>query len=235
MRVRRLLRSVVVVAMGAWGVLLGPAVPLASAEPAPCPDVEVIFARGTAEPPGVGGVGQAFVDAVRAQAGPRSVNVYPVNYAASDNFADPLGLARTVVDGIRDEGSRMQFMAANCPNTKLILGGYSQGAVVTGFVTSAAVPAGVPAELVPAPLSPEIADHVAAVVLFGKPSAAFMSQYGAPVINIGPLYADKTIELCAAGDTICEQVPGGGPTLSHALYPLNGMVGQGAAFAVGRL
>ncbi|MDT5225019.1 MAG: cutinase, partial [Mycobacterium sp.] len=31
-----------------------------------CPDVEVVFARGTTEPPGVGGIGQAFVDSVRS-------------------------------------------------------------------------------------------------------------------------------------------------------------------------
>ena len=35
---------------------------LPSAAANPCPDVEVVFARGTTEPPGVGGVGQAFVD-----------------------------------------------------------------------------------------------------------------------------------------------------------------------------
>ena len=35
---------------------------LPSAAADPCPDVEVVFARGTTEPPGVGGVGQAFVD-----------------------------------------------------------------------------------------------------------------------------------------------------------------------------
>ena len=32
-----------------------------------CPDVEVVFARGTFEPPGVGATGQAFVDALRAR------------------------------------------------------------------------------------------------------------------------------------------------------------------------
>lgn len=235
MRIRRLLRANVAAAIGVWGVLLGAAVPPASAEPAPCPDVEVVFARGTGEPPGVGGVGQAFVDAVRAQAGGKSVNVYPVNYPASGNFADRMEIARTVVDGIRDEGSRMKFMAASCPDTKMVLGGYSQGAVVSGFVTSAAVPAGVPADLVPAPLAPDVAENVAAVVLFGTPSGEFLRQFDAPTINIGPLYADKTLELCAPGDTICEGVFGGGPTLAHALYPVNGMVGQGAAFAVSRL
>ncbi len=60
---------------------------------------------------------------------------------------------------------------------------------MAGFVTSAAGPDGVPAEFVPAPMPPEVADHVAAVALFGKPSAEFMRQYGAPPIAIGPLYA----------------------------------------------
>ena len=36
--------------------------PAAAAEP--CPDVQVIFARGTFEPAGVGVTGQAFVDAL---------------------------------------------------------------------------------------------------------------------------------------------------------------------------
>ena len=36
--------------------------PVADAKP--CADVEVVFARGSDEPPGVGKVGQAFVDAL---------------------------------------------------------------------------------------------------------------------------------------------------------------------------
>ena len=232
---RQLVRAVVVVALGGWGALLGAAVPIAAAEPStPCPDIEVIFARGTGEAPGVGGVGQAFVDAVRAQAGGRSVAVHPVDYAASGNFSDRMEIARTVAGGVDDEGSRIEFMAANCPDTKLVLGGYSQGAVVTGFVTSDVVPAGVPADLVPEPLPADVADNVAAVVLFGKPSGEFLQRYSAPSAAIGPRYADKTLELCAPGDTICEGVFGGGPTLAHGLYPVNGMVGQGAAYAISR-
>src|SRR5215510_9081771 len=61
------------------------AVPVAGA--APCPDVEIVFARGTTEPPGVGGIGQAFVDSLRSQAGGRSVGVYAVNYPASNDFS----------------------------------------------------------------------------------------------------------------------------------------------------
>jgi cutinase len=207
--------------------------PTASA--GPCPDVEIIFARGTGEAPGVGGVGQAFVDAVRSQAGDRSVAVYPVNYAASGDFNDRAGVVRTVSDGVRDESNHIQATAQNCPNTRMVLGGYSQGAAVTGFTTADTPPAGVPASEVPPPMPPGVADHVAAVALFGKPSPAFLQTFGAPSIDIGPLYAPKITDLCAPGDTICDDSPGGAPSVAHALYPVDGLVTQAATFVVGRL
>jgi cutinase len=213
--------------------LLGAAAPSASAQP--CPDVEVVFARGTGEPPGVGGIGQAFVDALRSQAGPKSVGVYAVNYAASSDFSNGMDFALTVVDGIRDASNHVESMAVNCPNTRMVLGGFSQGAVVAGFVTSAAIPEGVPAAFVPAPMPPDVANHVAAVVLLGKPSDRFMQDIGAPRIAIGPLYVPKTIDLCAPGDTICNGAPVGGPTAAHGAYAVNGMVGQAAGFAASRL
>ncbi|MEW5809273.1 MAG: cutinase family protein [Actinomycetota bacterium] len=200
-----------------------------------CPDVEVVFARGTSEQAGVGGVGQAFVDAVRAQAAPRSVGVYAVNYAAANNFDQREDIARTVIDGVRDEADHVQSMAADCPDTRMVLGGYSQGAVVSGFTTSDTVPAMIPTAVAPRPMPPEVADHVAAVVLFGTPSGEFLDRYGAPAITIGSRYADKTLQLCAQGDTICSGAPDGGPTVAHALYSVNGMVNEGAAYAVGRL
>ncbi len=225
--------SIVGVAVAAvTGALIATPLPSAAAEP--CPDVEVVFARGTGEPPGVGGVGQSFVDAVRAQAAGKSVSAYPVNYAASGDFANTTAFAQTVIDGVRDAGSHVQSTAANCPDTRIVLGGYSQGAAVAGFVTSAEVPPGVPAAAVPAPLPRDVADHVAAVVLFGKPSDAWTSRYGAPAITVGPAYAAKTTELCAQGDTICDGTPGGQPSFAHALYPVNGMVGDAATFAVSR-
>ena len=209
--------------------------PIPSTSAQPCPDVDVVFARGTSEPPGVGGVGQAFVDAVRSQVGGRSVSVYPVNYPASSDFASGIQFAATVIEGIRDAGAHVQDMAANCPNTRIVLSGFSQGAVVAGFVTSAVIPEGVPAAAVPAPMAPEVANHVAAVALFGKPSDQFMRDVGAPPIVIGPLYVPKTIDLCASDDTICNGAPPGAPNIAHALYPVNGMVNQAAAFAVSRL
>jgi hypothetical protein len=198
----------------------------------------VVFARGTGEPPGVGGVGQVFVDAVQAQAAPRSVNVYPVNYAASGDFGNRIDFARSVVDGIRDAGTHIETTAANCPNTKIVLGGFSQGAALAGYVTAAEIPDGVPAEYrsyIPNPMPSEIANHVRAVVLIGKPSPQFLSSVGAPPIVIGPSYAGKTLELCNPDDTVCNGAPAGPPSFAHALYGANGTAAQGASYAVGHL
>jgi cutinase len=161
--------------------------------------------------------------------------VYAVNYAASGDFSNNIQFALTVIDGIRDASAHIESITSGCPNTRIVLGGFSQGAVVAGFVTSAEVPPGIPAAFVPAPMPPEIADHVAAVALFGRPSNQFLSDVGAPTVVIGPVYAAKTIDLCASGDSICNGAPPGPPTAAHGSYATNGMVSEAAGFAASRL
>ena len=232
---RQIARFVAAVLLTACGLLTAP-ITIAAAQP--CPDVEAVFARGTGEPPGVGTTGQPFVDSLRSAVGAKSLDVYPVNYEASSDFSDRVAFAHSVVDGINDAGSHIEATAANCPKTRIVLGGYSQGAAVAGFVTSASIPAGIPAEYVqslPKPMPPEVANHVAAVTLFGTPSAQWLQNYGAPAIVIGPLYAPKTLELCAAGDSICNGEAGGAPSFAHVEYPVNGMTAQAADFAASHL
>jgi cutinase len=232
---RQTARLVAAVLLSACGLLSAP-ITIAAAQP--CSDVEAVFARGTGEPVGVGGIGEPFVDELRTTIGPKSLNVYPVNYEASSDFSDRIQFAQSVVDGIKDATSHIEATAANCPKTRIVLGGYSQGAAVAGFVTSASIPAGVPAEylsFLPKPMPPEIASHVAAVTLFGKPSAQWLQNYGAPTVVIGPLYVPKTDDLCADGDTICNGDPGGLPSFAHASYPVNGMTQQAADFAASHL
>jgi len=190
----------------------------------PCADVEVVFARGTGEPPGVGEVGQAFIDSLRSKVGGRSLREYGVNYPATIDF-------RTALDGIDDAGDRVEHVSATCPNTKIVLGGFSQGAAVMGFITSAAIPDGAPADA-PQPMPSYIADHVAAIALFGTPSRRFMNVIGAPPITIGPLYVPKTTELCAPADPICSD---GGDWGAHNAYTNDGMVDEAASFAATRL
>jgi cutinase len=201
--------------------------PFASA--APCPDIEVLFARGTFEPVGVGGTGQAFVDSLRSKVGEKSVDVYPVNYPASLDF-------KTAADGVIDATNKIRDVVATCPNTKMVLGGYSQGAAVMAYATEDAIPAGytLPPGIT-GPMAPAVADHVAAVALFGKPSSGFLQMIytGAPPITVSELYAGKTVDLCIPEDNICS--PGGNDNAAHNLYAVNGMAEQAADFAARQL
>jgi cutinase len=220
----RLLGSAV---LAAWGlsVATGSVPALPSAAAASCPDSQVVFARGTGDPPGVGPVGQAFVDALTARVG-HPLDVYAVNYPATEQW-------ETGLDGIRDAGAHVLSMAGTCPQTKMVLGGYSQGAAVMGFVTSAAVPDGIDPATVPKPLSPDVANHVAAVVLFGMPNVRAMNFLGQPPVVIGPAYQAKTIKVCAPEDPICSD---GMNFAAHDAYAANGdIISQGADFAAARL
>nr|WP_156746502.1 cutinase family protein [Mycobacterium sp. E1715] len=201
-----------------------PVAPLTAAAD-PCPDVEVVFARGTNEPPGVGRIGQSFVDTLRSHVGGRSLGVYPVDYPATTDFP-------RAVDGISDAGAHVEHMAVSCPRTRMVLGGYSQGAAVIGFVTESAVPDGVHLVQALQPMPAEVSNHVAAVTLFGKPSSQFMNIINEPPVTIGPPYAGKTIELCVPGDPICSDATN---PIAHRQYVEAGMVDQAADYAAGRI
>ncbi|OBA60513.1 cutinase [Mycobacterium sp. 1100029.7] len=200
--------------------------PLPSAAAEPCPDAQVVFARGTGEPEGIGPTGQAFVDNLRGREAGKSVDVYAVNYPASNDW-------NTGLDGIRDAGAHVVSTAHDCPRTKMVLGGFSQGAAVMGFVTSAAVPDGVDPATVPKPLAPDVASHVAAVVLFGMPNVRAMNFLGEPPVVIGPTFQDKTIKVCATDDPVCSD---GLNFSAHNTYADGGAyIDKGAAFAADRL
>jgi cutinase len=223
----RLLGAAVVTS---WAPLLIAPILIASASADPCPDVEVTFARGTSEPPGVGAVGQEFIDSLRSQVRGRSIGVYPVNYPASDDIA-PSASA-----GAGDAHAHVRSMVANCPNTKLVLGGYSQGAGVIDLITIARAPV---AGLIPDILTADEADHVAAVATFGNPSGRFL---GAPITELSPWYGAKAIDLCAPGDPVCAAgalltLPSHDEMFSpaHLSYKQSGMPSQAATFVASHL
>ena len=217
------------VVVAATSAILGSVAGMPTAAAEPCPDVQVIFARGTFEPAGVGVTGQAFVDALTGKLAGKSVDVYPVNYPASLDFA-------TAADGVIDASNKVRDVAASCPNTKMVLGGYSQGAAVVAYSTEDAVPPGfnLP-DGITGPMAPEVANHVAAVALFGKPSSGFLQMIytGAPPITVGKLYTGKTTDLCIPEDNVCS--PTGSDNGAHTLYSQNGMADQAADFAARRV
>lgn len=166
------------------------AIPRASATD--CPDAEVVFARGTSEPPGIGRVGEAFVDSLRQQTG-KNIGVYAVNYAASR-------LQLHGGDGANDVIAHVKSMASSCPNTRLVLGGYSQGADVIDIV------AGVPLAGITFgnSLPPEYADNIAAVAVFGNVA----NRSGGSLTTQSALLGSKAIDLCNPSDPICHAGPG---------------------------
>lgn len=192
--------------------LLSPPVGIWVAVADQCPDAEVVFARGTGEPPGVGGAGQAFIDSLTAQVPGKSVGIYPVNYPATPDY---VGSAKA---GAADAGTHIQNMIASCPNTKLVLGGYSQGAAVMDLTTNQ-MPA-------------RVGDHVAAVAVFGNPSSTYSKQLSDNQFPpIGPAYRPKTIDICLPDDMICSE---GGNILAHLSY-VPDATNQAATFVAGRL
>ncbi|OBJ14425.1 cutinase family protein [Mycobacterium colombiense] len=220
-----LLAPAVAAASGVAASVIATAIPAVTA--APCPDVQVVFARGTDDPPGLGPTGQAFVDSLRPRIGAKSFDVYPVDYPATHDWTNA-GEA-----GVRDAGAHVLSMAQSCPNTKMVLGGYSQGAAVMGFVTSPVVPNGIDPVSVPKPLDPEVANHVSSVVLFALPNEKAMNFFGEPPVAIGPLYQAKTLQVCAAEDPICSD---GMNFAAHDTYSTNAaVIDKGAAFAAGLL
>jgi cutinase len=192
------------------------AAPSASAEP--CPDVQVVFARGTGEPAGIGRVGQALVDALTPQLGGRTIAAYGVNYPATYDFL-------TAADGATEATNFISSLVAQCPSTRIVLGGYSQGAAVMDML------AGIPplgnkiGEVGSAPPLPLNLDNsVAAVAVFGNPS----TKFSIPISN--SVFGGRAIDLCADGDPICSR---GRNPFAHTHYESSDFIQQAANFVAG--
>ena len=138
-------------------------IPTASAA---CSDVEVVFARGRQESPGAGILGNAFTSALRSKVN-KNVSLYAVRYPAD-----------TEVDvGANDMSAHVQSTINGCPNTRIVLGGYSLGAAVTDVVMAAPGPMFGFTN----PLPPGADQHIAAVALFGNGT-----QWVGPITEFQP-------------------------------------------------
>ncbi|WP_437339828.1 cutinase family protein [Mycobacterium asiaticum] len=177
-----------VAAAAAAVALVNPLVAIPRASADDCPDAEVVFARGTNEPPGLGRVGDAFVQSLRQQAPGVNIDTYAVNYAASK-------LQLHGGDGANDTISHVKKTAAACPSTKIVLGGYSQGASVMDIV------AGVPIGGISfgSSLPPEYAGNIAAVVTFGD----IADRAGGSLPTKSALLGSKAVDYCNPTDPIC--------------------------------
>ncbi|OBK73224.1 cutinase family protein [Mycobacterium sp. 1164985.4] len=218
------------------GALAGGAAPLAAAQPGPlpgpvdpgypgygatsssCSDIEVIFARGTDDTPGLGTPGTAFVNALRGLKSGSTISTYAVNYPASYDFL-------AAADGATDATNRVAMLSQQCPSTRIVLGGYSQGAAVVDML------AGVPplgnkiGSIGSAPPLPgSLVPNVAAVAVFGNPATKFSN----PITK--SVFAGRAIDLCKDGDPICSR---GRNPFAHNDYVTAGLVQEAANFVAG--
>ncbi|HEY1841414.1 MAG TPA: cutinase family protein [Mycobacterium sp.] len=199
---------------------LAPASILIPTASAGCPDAELVFARGRMESPGAGVLGNALISALRSRVN-KNVGLYAVRYPAD-----------TEVDvGANDMSAHVQSTINSCPNTRVVLGGYSLGAAVTDIVLAAPGPMFGFTN----PLPPGSDQHVAAVAMFGNGS-----QWAGPITNFNPAYNDRTIDLCHGADPICNPADphtwsDNWPQHAASAYIQAGMVNQAADFVAGKL
>ncbi|KAH7356203.1 cutinase [Pyrenochaeta sp. MPI-SDFR-AT-0127] len=154
---------------------------------APCADVTVVFARGTTEPGNVGLVtGPPFFDALSEQLGSKTLAVQGVEYPAT--FA---GFNKNGTEGVPSMTAFLNKAISSCPNTKVVMSGYSQGALVVRST----------ADTLPA----STMSKISSVVTFGDPrdQAAITGANG------------KTLVICHENDSVCD---GGFITVDHLTY-----------------
>jgi len=144
-----------------------------------CKAYTVIFARGTAEPGNVGIlVGPPFFDALKSLVDSSAVTIQGVNNydAGIDSYlegGDP--------DGSAFMAAQIEQAYDSCPNTNLVVSGYSQGGQIVHNA---------------AKLLPEaIGKWISSAVIFGDP------YNGTAVANVP---ASRTDIFCNEGDNICE-------------------------------
>ncbi|GCB43376.1 cutinase family protein [Streptomyces sp. NL15-2K] len=198
MRIRLCLAALSLVGGAGLATLSAP-----TASAAPCSDIDVVAARGTFEPGRLGLiVGDPVFSALEKKLTGKTVSSYAVDYPADLSLT-------SAAQGNRDLVNHVNSQAANCPNQRFILVGYSQGANVVdnsiGISSAGAVVGSPIVATLPAAVEPK----VAAVLLFGNPIRALGK-------SVTGTYQSRTFDICAQGDPVCER--GGGDTGAHLSY-----------------
>ncbi|KAI1851322.1 hypothetical protein JX265_000444 [Neoarthrinium moseri] len=148
-----------------------------------CRDVIFIFSRGSTEVGNMGAiVGPEVSDRLKAAFGSSKVATEGVTYAAllSTNFL-PGGAD---LAGISLMTSLLTRAATQCPNSKIVAGGYSQGAAMTHRAVEQ--------------LSSSVISRIAGIVLFGD------TQYEQENGRIRNYPTQNTKIYCALGDLVCD-------------------------------
>jgi hypothetical protein len=207
--------------------MTGLTVGVASAQPA-CPDVHWIGAAGSGERAGNiaadGGMGRVIFKSYRDFAGAvqqsgRTITAEAVQYPATPvpedgGILDWAGFIGSVDAGTAALGQQYQAFVTQCPSSKVVLAGYSQGAMVVHRNLHAleASPNLTAALLVAdgdrRPEDPTInLGTVASVPAAGKGVAQDWPILAHAPAPLPPTIGARTISVCNLGDAVCDYDP----------------------------
>ncbi|GJD03152.1 cutinase [Colletotrichum higginsianum] len=167
--------------------------------------VHMIVARASTERPGTGVIG-GVASSIQAQI-PGS-DIEAVDYPAELNPYPPSQQA-----GVTAMTKLVQNYAAACPQTKMVLLGYSQGAHVTADVLCGASEDGFTTTQ---PQGADVTDKIAAVVLMGDPSHVNGQPFNQGTSQKDGMFprqntagcdavASKMVSFCNTGDPFCDR------------------------------
>ncbi|KAL2068590.1 hypothetical protein VTL71DRAFT_14927 [Oculimacula yallundae] len=171
-----------------------------------CKAVTVLFAKGTGEKGNMGdgsSPGPAWAAAIRASLGTDKVTVQGIEYDASV-FGYLVGGSPS---GTTTYLNTINSASTKCPNTKIVIGGYSQGGQILHNAAEK--------------LTAAVTARIAAVVVFGGPDSKQA---------VGSIPASKVLQVCHTGDIICT---GKGGADEHLNYVKD--AAMAAAFVVARV
>ncbi|CAG7561339.1 unnamed protein product [Fusarium equiseti] len=165
----------------------------------------IIVARGSLEPQGPGAIGELAERMIKLIPGSdMEALVYPALY---DEYLE------SQPKGVRVLTSVVNNYVKSCPDTDIVLMGYSQGAHVIMDTMCGTSSTGFPGTL---PQPAYITDNIASVLLLGDPSLTEGQTFhvGTSVGNgMFPRnlpagcdrIADRTVSVCDKGDPFCEK------------------------------
>ncbi|KAF8160042.1 cutinase [Crassisporium funariophilum] len=190
----------------------------APAPVSPCAAVHIIAARASTELPGAGIIG-ALVEQVQKESS-QTVSTSNVDYPA---LLFPY--ATSSASGTAATKTLLTNQANNCPNQKIVLVGYSQGAHIIGDAVAGGGGGALGATT--APVSASIANRVVAIVQMGDPRHVSGKSYNRGTSRNQGLYArlssqeysatlqPRILNFCDSGDTFCDS---GIDTIAHLTY-----------------
>jgi acetylxylan esterase len=176
---------------------------------ADCADVHVITARGSTEPPGEGQTGALVRQIVDS-------SEQNVSRAAVDYPATLTNYGQSSAEGVAALTTQLTDQVLACPDQKIVLTGFSQGAHVVLDVLGGGGGGGLGAET--APIDPSIAENVTAVATFGDPrhvdDQAFnlgtsdrdgLFPRSADQLRTLAGFAERIQAFCDSGDPFCDR------------------------------